>query len=302
MNTFLFKKRVALMATLVAFVVTFGTPQTTHAQSWGDNPASQILKTALEEMTKIIADIQQAVVLVVLIQSVSRQIDQIIEASGGAIVGTQGWVDYLNKANDVAATKARNILGISTRGAVTNYTRGEGDSITGRIADFADAGLLGDEGVPMGSLSPNDYLRNGNGGTISKITGKSELNNIAALTATLNASNNVMAQEVAAGVLRKEKKKQEKAFELSQTTTSGYTGAQPLRVAGIVNNLNASIISTTLGASQSNLVKRIVSVALTQFIKNASGTVEKKINKEVKRSVGKVLNDSGGSQQFKVNF
>ncbi len=300
MNTFLsLKKRVVIMTVLIAFVVVFGAPQLTYAQSWSDNPSSQIFKSALDEMKRIVEDIQRAVVTVVLMQSISRQIDQIIGSSGGAIVGTQGWIDYLSKADDTAATKARNILAASTRGVATNYLRGEGDSIAGRIADFIDAGLNGDK-IINSTILPNDYLRNGSGVTINKITGKSELNNIAALTAVLDARNNIMMAQISADTFEKLRQEETEARKLKQTG-AGFDSAQPLQTAEVVNNLSQATMSAALNGVKSPIVKRIVMVVFTRFVSKLSAKAEKRVT-EIRRSVGKVLNKVGGRQQYKIDF
>ncbi len=298
------KRRITLCTLIIACSVTFGTPHA-RAQSWGDNPSSQIFKSALEEMTKIIDEIQKAVVLVVLIQSVTTQINQIIESAGGAIVGTAGWLAYFHEVDEAARVKTRNELSILTRGGTTGFKQSvgdAGDSIQGRIRKFAESSFSEKKEQ---QVSSGDFLRNGDIGTVNNLTGKSELNNIASFTATLNPQNSFMISQIGADKFAEARKEELRAREFKQIG-AGFNSARPGQTAATVYNTEQEAIGSILRNNNlSPTTKSILGVSLNRLLKDLGGKAEDAVGKKIKSAkndLKETFNKIGGSKEFEKSY
>ncbi len=297
MSTLSIKKRAFLMTIMIMFVTVFSVPHTAHAQSWGDNPASQIFKEMLSKASEIIKDIQHAFIITVLIYSMERQISHIVDKAGGSISGVSGWRDYLKKADDVAKVKTKNELAHLTRGGALNLTRDNGDSLSNRVSDIANSALSEKKFSKVSST--REFLRGNVKNTVNPNTGKSNVSNIAALTDIFsNPLNNLMAGQVAKDMYEEIREDEKEALILKQTGY-GYNSKRPRETAATVASLRQETVSTAL-EGVTPLTRPIISTVLNRFMSGLSSKVDNGMQKVInaKNDLSDYYNKTGNSKQF----
>ncbi len=288
--------RKIIVAVLMVSMVTFAVPQRAYAIAWPDI-VGQGFGEALDQIAKVIMDVQKAVVLVVLVNSITTQIEQIIDDSGGRITD---WRAHLYNT-EAAKIRAQNALAEMTRGATLRQNIGDiQDSFIGRGVKFATAALREDINYTGGS----DFFRGEtNAGTIDPKTGKIAMTNIAALTASFDPINGFMAEQIAKDILRDEKEKSIESKKLAQTAV-GFDTANPSQTAAAVNTLTQSATDTLTSGIDNPIAKSILAPVLTRMMGKLGSKASNEIDNllESQKALSKVYNAAGGAKQFQKTY